>query len=837
MKLRQTNLALSISSAILSGAFAMGGLTQTAYAQTVDPAGAAAPAGSTVVAAPATTNQSADDAGIARVIVTAQNRSQQLQDVPISVQVISGDQINKLAASNIADLNGYIPGLVVNDNQPTQPNYTIRGVGSGDTFVGTDAPVGIYVDGVYTGKTGGALMNFNDVERVEVLKGPQGTLFGRNSAAGAISVVSKEPSNEFENDYNARVGEYGEKYIDALLNVPLNDTMAFRFSFVDHRSNGWLTDASTGDSLNDQGDWGTRASVRWNAPEHTKVIFTWEHESLNQEARPDIGMIPVSQQTPFPPFPANPNNFVNPLTAPAYNNIGDNVEKRLYNGVTLRVDHPFDWATLDSTTAYRHFNSSNITDNTGTTTVNSYLDTGNVETNTTWQQEFRLSGKNDIVDWLTGTSYYHEAATQQSQIITNTDTLNTIFANNPAAGNLPLYSVLNGAAQELGIPVNLFGAPWQENMNNVMTSKSYAFYGDAIWHLTSNWNLTTGVRYTHDTKDFSWYNPPRTANALDANLATLNAANFFPTLVGAGALTAAQAAQAQYALTNNIEYNNPLSSSSPYSASNSWSDVSPRVVLDYKLSPDMMVFASMTKGYQSGGFNGQYTGTTYQPETVHNYEIGLKSNFLDNHVVVDASLFYYKFDNFQSLTLVSNNSAIPQYQITTSNQQAQGVDLDVKWKATRNLRLYGVGEYIDQDYDGTYIASDGTNLSNAPVGTPFWSAAGGIDYTQREVWNGSVDYSLQQSYTARTRCNADSENQGTCLYTPSIMFGNATQHTDGRIGWDAGSHKWGIALYVTNMLNKRYITGIDTTSSSVLGTPAAQISAPRMIGLQMHVSL
>jgi iron complex outermembrane receptor protein len=260
-------------------------------------------------------------------------------------------------------------------------------------------------------------------------------------------------------------------------------------------------------------------------------------------------------------------------------------------------------------------------------------------------------------------------------------------------------------------------------------------------------------------------------------------------------------------------------------------------VLDYHFTPDIMGFASATKGYQSGGFNGQYTGTSYQPETVRNYEIGVKSYFPEQHLVVDASLFFYKFDNFQSLTLVNNNSAIPQYQITTSNQQAKGLDLDTQWKVTSNLRLYGNGEYIDQDYDGNYIASDGTNLSNAPVGTPFWSAAGGVDYTQRNVWDGSINYTLQQSFTARTRCNADSEAQGSCLYTPSIMFGNATQHTDGRIAWDAGSHKWGVALYATNLLNKRYITGIDNTSTSVLGTPAGQISAPRIFGFQLHVSL
>ncbi len=825
---KQNKLASSMTLAILSGAFAMGGAITVAHAQ------------STEVAATATPVQ--DDAAIAKVTITAQSRTQQLQEVPIALQVIKSDQITKLAANNMADLNGYIPGLVVDDQQPTQPNYTIRGIGSGDTFVGTDAPVGIYVDGVYTGKTGGALMNFNDVERIEVLKGPQGTLFGRNSAAGAISVVTKEPSNEFENEYNARLGQYGERYLDSMLNVPLSDTLAARFTFVDHKSNGWLTDAGTGDSLDTQGDWGTRMSLRWNAPDRTKVILSWEHESLNQQARPDISLIPASLKIPVPQFPANPATYLNPLTAPAYNNqnADNNVERRLFNAVTLRISHPMDWATFDSTTAYRHFNSVNITSNTGTNEPNSYLDTGNQEKNTTFQQEFRLSGKNDTVDWLAGASFFHESADQQSQVITNTDTLDTIINNTQA---IPLYTSINQLANGFGLPVNLFGNGWQENMNNVMTSKSYAFYGDAIWHLTDKLNFTTGVRFSHDAKEFSWYNPSRSAPGLDSQLAILNApqsafggANFWQAAEGAGYLSAQQSAMAQGAMVTNIEYNNPISSMSPFGMNKSWTDVSPRGVLDYKFNSDLMMFGSVTKGYQSGGFNAQSVAAEYSPEEVRNYEIGIKSTFPEQHAQINVSVFYYKFTNLQNLTLVQNGNSIPQYQITTSDQTAKGLDIDGQWKATRNLRLSAVGEYIDQKY-GTYTDPNGVNLNNQPSGLPLFTLAGGVDFTQRDIFGGSLNYSLQHTYTAPKRCNSDAVAQGNCLTTPNFSIDGSTQRTDGRIGWDAGDHKFGLALYVTNLLNNRYVTGIDNTALTVLGTPAAQISAPRIIGVQLHWSL
>jgi len=301
-------------------------------------------------------------------------------------------------------------------------------------------------------------------------------------------------------------------------------------------------------------------------------------------------------------------------------------------------------------------------------------------------------------------------------------------------------------------------------------------------------------------------------------------------------ISAPQAGQLQYLLGTNIEYNVPGATNAPYAVSHSWSDTSPRVVLDYKFTPDLMAFGSVTKGYQSGGFNAQEVNSIFSPETIRSYEIGLKSYFPEQHLVVNASAFFYKFDNFQSLNFVNSNSTIPQYNTTTSNQTAQGADVDTQWKVTRNLRLYAVAEYINQVY-GNNTMLNGVNLSNQPFQTPLWSGAGGLDYVQRDMWGGSIDYTLQQAYTSPTRCNSESQGQGNCLVTPTFRLGVATQHTDGRINWDAGDHKWGMGLYVTNLLNKRYVNGVDPTTTSALGTSAAQISPPRIIGMQFHYSL
>ena len=817
MKFHKNRLALSISRAIFCGAFAAGGLIDAAMAADVAPPDAA------------TAQQPIDEVV---VTVTAQSRTQQAQAVPISMQIISADQLSKLAATNIADINGYVPGLAVDASQPTQPGYSLRGIGTSDFGIGTDSPVGIYIDGVYSGKTGGALMNFNDTQRIEILKGPQGTLFGRNSAAGAISITTREPSPEFDADAHVRIGQYGERYVDSLLNVPLSDSMAFRFTFVDNKTDGYLTDAATGQRLNPTSDWGTRATLKWDAPGNTKVLLSWEHENLDQSASVAIGLIPMPALPATPAVPPNPNTYLNPLTAPIYNDVAGNRESRDFDGVTLRIEHPLSFATFNSTTAYRHFTSGNLEGNDGTNRITTYLDTDNIESNTTWEQEFKLSGKNDTVDWLTGISFFSETAHQTSNINTYTDTLDTLFNN---VAGFPVYSVLQGAINQFGLPVNLFGNTWQESMVNKGSYKSEALYGDAIWHVTPKMNLTTGIRYTHDSKDFSWYNPPRSADGLDAALAALNQANFFPTLVGAGALTAQQAGIAQALLTQNIEFNNTAATTGRVAMSNSWSNVSPRVVLDYKIAPDVMLFGSVTKGYQSGGFNALSVAGVYAPEDVLNYEVGIKSYFPEQHLLLNASVFTYKFSNLQSLNLVQNGSPIPTYQVTSSDQVANGLDLEAYWRPTRDWRVSFASEYIDQLYRN-YVTAGGVNLNNQPVGTPFWSVAASVDYTMHNVANGNVNFSLGQTYTGATRCNAD-PLQGNCLTTPTFTVGEAKNHTDGKVGWEADSRKWGVALYARNIFNNRYVNSIGNTSANTLGTPYASISAPRIVGLELHAGL
>ena len=255
------------------------------------------------------------------ITVTAQSREQELQDVPIALQVLDQRLIETTAASDIGDLDSFIPGLVVSDNQPTQAGFALRGLSTGDFGIGTDPTVGVYVDGVYAGRGGGTVLPFLDVERIEVLKGPQGTLFGRNTAAGAVSIITRHPSSEFEGRARLRLSNHTSGRLDGMLNLPINDRAALRFNVLHSEDGGWLRDAATGDALIDGSQDAVRAALRWDIGDNTRLNFSWDHEKLDQRSRPIVGIVALDAATGLPEFPANPAHYRDPFESPAYTDV------------------------------------------------------------------------------------------------------------------------------------------------------------------------------------------------------------------------------------------------------------------------------------------------------------------------------------------------------------------------------------------------------------------------------------------------------------------------------------------------------------------------------------
>jgi iron complex outermembrane receptor protein len=775
------------------------------------------------------TDQQAADTGKAQqlgnITVTAQSRTQQMEQVPIALQILTAQQINTQAATDLSKISLFVPGLVVDGSQPTQPNYSLRGISTSDFGIGTESAVGVYIDGVYAARSGGALLAFNDIDRIEVLKGPQGTLFGRNAAGGAISIVTNEPSDKFEGKVLLRYGNEGERYESALVNIPLNQDMALRISVLDNQSNGWIRDQANGQHYGKNDDWGTRIVYRWRITPDTRVLWSWDHERLDQPPRPSIGLIPLSNDTnERPPFPPDPATYLNPLTAPLYNDAIQAREWRHFDGSTLIVDHSFPWGSFTSTTAWRHFSTFNDEDNDGTDHVVSYLDTANIERNNSYYQEFKLSGDNDLMDWVSGVSFYSEQARQTSQVNTNTSSLDTLAQNVYGLG-LPLTEITQGL-QAFGLPYSLLGDPWREQINNNGNFKAYAAFGDVIWHVSDRFDLTTGLRYTEDKKAFTWYTPPREATAFDQTVAALVSSGIVD-------LLPPEAQQALGAFGSNIIFPNAVGQWVP--TKHSWHDFSPRVVASYKFTPDLMAYVSATKGYKAGGYNSLQVGSLYAPEKVWNYEGGVKAVVPQYNLLFNASVYYYRYSNLQSSVLNPNfsGSGVPFYTVMTSDQHAHGLDVEAQWQPTRALRINATGAYIDSTYvHGT--STSGVSLDGQPTGEPTFSATVGFDYTWFDVYHGNLELNMQYAYRGRTRCNADSGVQGTCFSTPLFSVGNATQRTDARLDWHTPDEHWGVGVFVNNMFNKRYVLSIGNDSTNDFGTPYATVTPPRTFGVELR---
>ena len=778
-----------------------------------------------VLAAPAAFAQEAGPKELDKITVTAQSREQELQDVPIALQVVTDKLIDDVAAQDLGDLDSFVPGLVVDSLQPTQPGFELRGISTDDFGIGTDPAVGVYVDGVYAGRGGGVLLPFTDVERIEVLKGPQGTLFGRNTAAGAISIITRKPDTAAtEVKAKLRIGNYGKQYVDGMLNLPVSEDSAFRFNALVNHADGWIQDAETGRDLNPENNWATRAAFKTRFGERTSALISWDHESLDQLGQATTGIVALPPAPGLPPLPVNERAYLDPRKIGTVSDAEGNEESRRFDGVTLIVDHGTDWGGFTSTTSWRDYDSVNRVEEDGTNRRYLYVDSTNTESNRSFYQEFKFNGSTDKLDWVAGASYFDERARQTSEVNAMTDSVDTIVHNlgmAPTASGY-LFGEVDAALAGMGIPIRLLGHRWNETFRNTLDTKAYAVFGDVIWHVNDKLNLTVGLRYTRDEKKFSWLNNHRSAPELDAALDQLQAIGFF-NAVGIP----------RDFFVFDVAFIDPpamMNKGILRRTSNSWSDLSPRFVVDYHLSDDTMVFASLAKGYKAGGFNSLQIGSSFENEDVWNLETGIKTSFPQHRIQLNASLFYYVYDNRQAVRLDSSTD-IPRFVIDTSDLEVYGLDFDMRWQATDNFGLDFNASFIDSTYKN-YVTSDGIDASGDPTGLPYWSAAGGLYYRIPMEANGDINVSLRHSYRGKVRCSEESRAQNRCGVSPALDLGEAQNRTDLRIAWTSPQDRWGLAVYGNNLFDNQYINSLGTYGKNVLGTVGARVTEPRTYGVE-----
>jgi len=530
----------------------------------------------------------ATSGALEEIVVTARRREESLQRTPIAVTALSARDIEERSISDVRDVAAYTPNMQFTPGGITGNgggHAFIRGIGQYDFLITTDPGVGVYVDGVYLGRTQGSLMDLVDVDRIEVLRGPQGTLFGKNTIGGAINVISTKPSEELKGRAEFTTGSFERKDGRISIGFPIvGSQLTARIALLSKSRNGYgrTVDFATGRTLHDLGDEdrvAARGMLQWTPTQSLDVLVTVDGTRVREQK-------PVQSMVKFvPPDPTDPASLVNlynfvavPLFgAPPFD--GRYITANPY--VSFNTDSPsrndldnrgaaatIDWhtggGTLKSITAYRNLRTYTGTDDSTPATIIDQTDDLHQHQ---FSQEIQFSATSfaGALNWLAGVMYFKEHA-----------------ENRTVAQQAPL---LNPVFQMLGIPVEL-----GRNDLHVMDIANVAGYAQGSYALTDRWSLTVGARYTHEKKE---YTP------------------WFRTLAGAVIIPQQE-------------------------VSKTWDAVTPRYGLEFQITDDILAYASVARGFRSGGFNGRAANATrlipFDPEYVSTYELGMKSRWFQERI-------------------------------------------------------------------------------------------------------------------------------------------------------------------------------------------------------------
>lgn len=601
------------------------------------------------------------------IVVIAQGREQRLQDVPIAVSAVNAESLQNSGANDIRQLNQLAPSLLVSSTgNEANGSARIRGIGTVGDNPGLESSVAVFIDGVYRSRSGAGLNELGPIERVEVLRGPQGTLFGRNASAGLINIVTAPPSFDLEGYAAATYGNFDTIRLEGGINFPLGNTVAARVDGVYLERDGFYNDRINGGSVNDQDRYLLRAQALWEATPELSIRIIGDYSNKDEECCAAVFVTPemtpgATQNAALNPFagPGGGGSLVglqNPII-PILLALGqdpraftdDPYDRNIYPsagrsyagetedwGLSLQAEWELGAVDLTSITAYRDYsnNQASDTDYTGVDILfRAPGDDAGSRQFQTFSQELRLQGTafNDTLDWLIGAYYAHEDLTVTDNLKFGSQygafaPCRVILAVNPAlvspggqgclsAGGRALLdgTVTGTPAFGAGTPLILGGLDLLSQVNNVgangtryeQTSENFAFFTHNIIHITDRLDLTLGARYTNENKDFSAnFNNTNAICPVQRNLQAPLLAGPLAGLAGALISLSCQGNSSTELNALNI------------SDDRSEEEFTGTAVLSYRPTDDLLLYASYSRGYKAGGFNldrSALTGAFYSP--------------------------------------------------------------------------------------------------------------------------------------------------------------------------------------------------------------------------------
>lgn len=648
------------------------------------------------------------------IVVTARHRRESSQEVPLAISVVQGDHIDNTGAFNVGRLTQLTPTVQFASSNPRNSSVNIRGIGSplGLTNDGIEQGVGIYIDDVYSSRVASATFDFLDVDRIEVLRGPQGTLYGKNTTAGAIVINTRQPTFTFEGRAELSVGNLGFKQAKAAVSGPLSDKLAARIALSATSRRGTLFNVTTGARVNEQDNLGLRLQLLWRPGDNLDVTLSGDYNPQNPECCATVYVRTGTTQRPiyrqYDALAAAQGYTVvsrDPLARRTDVDADLNAGNKI-GGLSLRARLDLGDSTLTAISAWRFWDWKPSNDR-DFTALPITTKSQNPSQQNQYTQEFRLSHSGARVDFTTGVFGYHQTIRTQglqqlgpaaSRWLLNPGNIAATYLSNPAACATATTRACN--------PAVLNGLTSTNDIR--LDNASVAFYVQAAVKLTDRFTLQPGARINYDHKK-GYYNAVVTNAA--GGLVTFSSAN-----------TAVEIDQLSQMAP---EFFQPR-----YSAWNVSADLTAR----YDLADDVHFYATYARTFKSGGINlngvpAAADGTpllqyaSVKPERVNHYEAGIKSQFAGRIVTINLAAFRTDIGNYQAVVNNGAVSALRGYVDNAERVRSQGFEWDASWRPGRRFNLYLNGAYTDASYRRFVNAPCPPELSGGGAGTPIGAAA------------------------------------------------------------------------------------------------------------------
>ncbi|HEY0974592.1 MAG TPA: TonB-dependent receptor [Solimonas sp.] len=754
------------------------------------------------------------------IVVTARRRQERAQDVPISLAVLDGDALGAAGLTMATDLQERVPGLVVTVPNPRLTSYTIRGLGSSSVNDGIESSVGLFLDGVYLGRQGLSLFDLVDLNRVEILRGPQGTLFGKNTTAGAINIVTKAPSHSFEANLEGTIGDYGNRQLRGSVNGQLFDdpTLAGRLTGYLGQRDGMIDNVYNGHDLNERNKWGLRGQLLWTPADDVSWRFIAEYASTDEECcvYPLIGPVreAVQARDDF-------MEYTRPSLDP-YDRLADSDGRTRVSMRQKALSGEFTWDLgerhrLVGISAWRSWYFLPLNDD---ATSLDLASTSTLNQHRQLSQELRLDSNFETFDSVIGLYVLHQDLRGDERIRLGRDTVGWTFGGLARERTgLPLTETTFGPALYLAIPPatldgTFISTPYAQQTDSV------AAFGSADWHLTPRLDLTTGLRYTYEWRD-SVVERSRSGGCPECT--ALNLIDPVMQLAGLSQYTVeglldAIAGGEYYRATRRNEGN-----------------FSGQVALSYKLAPNLMTYGSVARGYKGGGINLGFTSEsirpTFEPEEATAYEVGIKGQFFERRLSVALALYHTDIRDYQALTFDEEDTVIPNPRqinlLNVGKVRLRGVELDAFGHLFDGLRWRAGVAYSDAvtiDFDNAPNEDSRDNdkdLSGEPLyNAPRWSGTAGLEYGrfigERLEAYGAVDTSFRSGYWGTVEHGRSSYIEGYSL-------------TNLRLGLRDSGRRWDVWLWSRNVFDRDYVAGVHPLYG--VGDYGAYAGDPRTVGL------